>query len=225
MKSPKNILVIAPHMDDEVLGMGGTIARHVEHGDSVHVCFVAHRIYEGNFDKTANQREMGHAKEAQKVLGYTDARFLNLNDERLDVAIQDIIKPLESYIEEVKPQIVYSSFYGDNNQDHRAVFQAVRVAIRPFAKVAVHHWYLYETPSSTDQSPPIIEAAFMPNHYVNISNLLAKKIEAFKCYETEMRKPPHPRSVEAVTALSVKRGSEIGMLKAEAFMNMRSVWE
>jgi LmbE family N-acetylglucosaminyl deacetylase len=220
-----NVLVIAPHMDDETLGMGGTIARHVLAGDAVRVCVVAHRIYDGRFDAVVNEREKGHARNAANALGCASIDFLDLHDERLDTALQDIIKPLERVVARIAPDVVYSNFYGDNHQDHRAVFQAVRVAIRPSASTRVREWRLYETPSSTDQSPPIPESAFLPNHYVDISNTIVNKIEAFKCYETEMRQSPHPRSLASIEALAVKRGSEVGFLKAEAFMTMRSLWK
>lgn len=223
--SNNTVLVVAPHMDDETLGMGGTIARHSASGDTVHVCFVAHRIYQGRFTEDANKREIEHALLAKEKLGYSQAEFLNLNDERLDVALQDVIKPIEKYIEKINPDIVYSNFYGDNNQDHRAVFQAMRVAIRPYAKAKVKEWYLYEAPSSTDQSPPIAEASFLPNYYVNIESTFNDKVKALECYETEIREFPNPRSPEALEVLAKKRGSETGMQKAEAFMTMRRYWE
>ncbi len=219
-----NILVISPHMDDEVLGMGATIARHVHSGHKVYVCFIAHRVYNRKYDREKNQKEVQHALDVKKILGYEESEFFNLNDERLDVAIQDILSPLEKYIENIKPDIVYSNFYGDNHQDHRAVFQAVRVAIRPSAKVTPKKWLLYETPSSTEQSPPIIEGAFMPNQYVDVSDFINKKIDAYHCYETEKRDYPHPRSEEALRILTQKRGVEIGFEYAEAFMIMRDKW-
>ena len=219
-----NVLVIAPHMDDEVLGCGGTIARHVESGDNVFVCFIAHRVYNHQFNDERNEVEKKHANRAKEVLGYKEPVFLGLNDERLDACIQDIIIPLEDSISNIKPDIVYSPFYGDNNQDHRAVFQAVRVAIRASAKVTPQKWLLYETPSSTDQSPPIIEGFFMPNYYVDISRYVDVKIEAFRCYETERRVCPHPRSEKALKVQAQKRGVEIGFKYAEAFMIMRDKW-
>jgi LmbE family N-acetylglucosaminyl deacetylase len=219
------ILIVSPHMDDEVIGCGGTIARHVHAGHKVYVCFIAHRIYERKYDKIRNQREVQHALDAKKILGYKESEFFNLNDERLDVAIQDILSPLEKYIENIKPDIVYSPFYGDNHQDHRAVFQAVRVAIRPSVKATPRKWLLYETPSSTDQSPPIMESAFMPNHYVNVTEYIDKKVKACNCHETEKRDYPHPRSEEALRILAQKRGVEIGFEYAEAFMVMRDKWE
>ncbi len=220
-----NILVISPHMDDEVLGMGATIAKHVHVGHEVYVCFIAHRVYTRKYDKEINLREVQHALDAKKILGYKESEFFNLNDERLDVAIQDILNPLEKYVEKIKPEIVYSNFFGDNHQDHRAVFQAVRVAIRPSARITPKTWMLYETPSSTDQSPHIMESTFMPNHYVDIAEYIDKKITAYKCYETEKRNYPHSRSEEALKIIAQKRGVEIGFKYAEAFMIMRDKWE
>jgi LmbE family N-acetylglucosaminyl deacetylase len=222
--SPKKVLVIAPHMDDEVLGMGATISKHVHSGHEVYVCFIAHRVYKRKYDKKRNQKEVKDALDAQKVLGYKESEFFNLNDERLDAAIQDILIPLEKYVEKVKPEIVYSNFYGDNHQDHRAVFQAVRIAIRPSAGVTPTKWFLYETPSSTEQSPPIIEGTFMPNYYVDVEGFLETKLKAYNCYETEKRELPNSRAPEALKALAVKRGVEAGLKCAEAFMLMRDKW-
>lgn len=218
------ILVIASHMDDEALGCGGAIARHVSEGDKVYVCFVAHRIYNHRFDKAKNDVEKGHAMRAKKVLGYKGSVFLGLNDERLDASVQDIIIPLEKYLLKVKPGIVYCPFYGDNNQDHRAVFDAVRVAARPSATPFMKRLLMYEVPSSTEQSPPLRSNAFLPNHYVDISRFITRKLKAIACYGTEKRPFPHPRSVKAVTILAQKRGIEIGFRYAEAFMILRDKW-
>ena len=219
------ILVIAPHMDDEVLGMGGTIARHVSEGDEVYVCFVAHRIYDHKFDEEKNKVEFQSALKTKEVLGYKEAEFLNLNDERLDACIQDIFIPLEAYINKIKPEIVYVCHKGDNHQDHRAVFQAVMVALRPFANENIKKILCYEVPSSTEQSPPFNEYAFLPNFYVDIEKYLKTKIEALQCYQTEKRDFPHPRSDKGVEILAMKRGSEIGFKSAEAFIIIRDKWE
>ncbi len=220
-----NILIIAPHMDDEVLGCGGTIARHVENKDKLFVCFIAHRIYSHKFDKKKNETEKSHAIKARKVLGYKESVFFELNDERLDAAIQDIIIPLEKYVLKIKPGIVYCPFQSDNNQDHRAVFDAARVVLRPVATPFVKKVFMYEVPSSTDQSPHLAENIFLPNYYVDTTKYIDKKIEAFRCYETEKRAYPHPRSEEALKVLAQKRGTEIGFKCAEAFMIIREKWE
>lgn len=219
------VLVIAPHMDDEVLGMGGTIARHVAEGDEVYVCFVAHRIYERKYDEEKNRVEIQCALKAKEVLGYKEAEFFNLNDERLDACIQDILIPLEAYINKVKPDIVYVNHRGDNHQDHKAVFQAAMVALRPSATPGIKKILCYEVPSSTEQSPPFSDLAFMPNRYVNIERYLKAKVNALHCYQTEKREFPHPRSDKGLEILAMKRGSEIGFKAAEAFVIIRSKME
>lgn len=220
-----NILVIAPHMDDEVLGCGGTIAKHVKEGDNLFVSFMAHRIYNHRFDKKKNDLEKRHALKAAKALGYRDSVFFDLADERLDACIQDIIAPLEKYAAKIRPGIVYLPFQRDNNQDHRAVFDAARVVLRPVATAYIKDIYMYEVPSSTDQSPPLPEYAFLPNYYVDITKHIDTKLEAFRCYETEKRTYPHPRSEEALKVLAQKRGTEAGFKYAEAFMVLRRRWE
>ncbi|MFH0861121.1 MAG: PIG-L deacetylase family protein [Candidatus Altiarchaeota archaeon] len=218
------ILVIAPHMDDEVLGMGGTIARHVSEEDEVYVCFIAHRIYDHKFNDEKNKIEVQCALKAKKVLGYKEAEFFNLNDERLDVSIQDILIPLEQYVNKIKPETVYVTHRGDNHQDHRAVFQAAMIALRPFANLGIKKILSYETPSSTEQSPNLSELAFLPNFYINIEKYLETKIKALRCYQTEKRDFPHPRSDKSVEILAIKRGTEVGFKAAEAFVVIRDKW-
>ncbi len=220
----KKVLVVSPHMDDEVLGVGGTIAKHVDRGDEVYVCIVAYRVYNRRYNEKINAEEQKATKRAKEVLGYKNVAFFNLPDERLDGCIQDILIPLEEYYNTVKPDILYTNFYGDNNQDHRAAFSAVRVVMRASAAYKVSKVLMYEVPSSTDQSPPIKEASFNPNFYVNIGNYWQKKVEAFRCYTREKKEMPHPRSEEALRALAVRRGVEAGFPLAEGFIILRDEW-
>lgn len=219
------VLVIAPHMDDEVLGMGGTIAKHVSGEDEVYVCFVAHRVYRHKYDEAENRAEIQCALRAKEVLEYKEAEFLNLHDERLDVCIQDVIIPLEAYVSKIKPEVVYINHGGDNHQDHKAVFQAGMVALRPSINLGIKRILCYEVPSSTEQSPPFSEFAFLPNYYINIEKFLEAKIKALKCYQREARDFPNPRSLEGVRILAKKRGMEIGFGAAEAFVIVRDKWE
>lgn len=212
-------------MDDEVLGCGGVIARHKAQKDEVNVIFIAHRIYNHRFDKKKSDTEEAGALKAKFVLGYDKAVFMALDDERLDACLQDIIVPLEKYVEELRPQIAYIPFRGDNNQDHRAVFDAARVVLRPLASPFIKTICMYEVSSSTEQSPPLQESAFLPNYYVDIEGHINKKIKALSCYATEKRDYPHPRSKKAVKILAQKRGLETGFKFAEAFMIIRSKWE
>ncbi len=217
------VLVIAPHMDDEVLGMGGTIARHGFEGDEVYVCFVAHRIYGHKYDEEKNRLEIQCALRAKEVLGYKAAEFLNLNDERLDACIQDIVIPLEAYVSKIKPETIYVCHRGDIHQDHKAVFQAAMVVLRPLANANIKRILSYEVPSSTEQSPPFTDHAFLPNYYVNIEQYLKTKIDAFSCYQTEKKEFPNPRSLEGIRIYAKKRGTEVGFSAAEAFVLIREL--
>ena len=216
-----NVLVIAAHMDDEVLGVGGTIAKHVDAGDRVHVVFVAHRVYGHSFDEARNRQEENCALGARDVLGYEGCDFLRLPDERLDVAVQDIIVPLESRVQRLEPEIVYLNHFGDANQDHRAVFAAALVCVRVTAAPFIRRLLCYETPSSTEQAPSLQHWAFLPNCFVDIARFIDRKIEAIERYKTERRDFPHPRSIQAVRLLAARRGIEAGFHAAEAFTILR----
>lgn len=215
------VLVIAPHLDDEVLGCGGAIRKHVVCGNTVNVCFVAHRVYNHVYDEAKMAVELAHAESVWKQLGYNEFELLNLPDERLDRCLQDIIIPLEEYVYKFKPQIVYSPFVFDNNHDHRAVAQAVQVVLRPTASSFVRRWLMYETPSSTEQAPNVGQPVFQPTFYLDISSFLDDKIKVLQLYETEFREYPHPRSPDGIRAMAMKRGMEAGLAFSEAFMLVR----
>ena len=218
------VLVISAHMDDEVLGMGGTIAKHVAAGDEVTVCVACKRAYNHQYDPQIVEEEKTAARRAAEVLGYKDLRFLDLRDELLDDRLSDVIVPLEDCVLKVMPSVVYTHHRGDSNQDHRAVFQASMIACRSVSQHKVSRLLSYEVPSSTDQSPPFPEYAFQPNYYVNIDGVLDRKIDAMKIYTRELRQFPHPRSTQGVEVLAQKRGIEVGFRAAEAFVLVRDEW-
>jgi LmbE family N-acetylglucosaminyl deacetylase len=220
----KRILVIASHMDDEVLGVGGTLAKHVESGDLVTVCVVCKRAYNHIFDPTLIAEEEAATLRAAATLGYSDVRFLRLRDELLDERLLDVIVPIEDCVADTAPDVVYTHHRGDSNQDHRSVFSASMIACRSIARHRVPRLVCYEVLSSTDIAPPFPEFAFQPNFAVNIQPFLAKKIEAMKFYEREGRAFPHPRSAKGIEVLAAKRGMEFGFEAAEAFMVVRDMW-
>lgn len=219
-----NVLVISAHMDDEVLGAGGAIARHVAEGHSVTVVIACKRAYNHEFDRRLVEEEKEAARQAAKILGYHDVRFLDLRDELLDERLLDVIVPLEECVGDVKPSVVYAPHRGDSNQDHRAVFQASMIACRPLAPHRVRRVLSYEVPSATDQAPPFPEYAFQPNYYVDISGVVDRKVQAMRAYARELREFPHPRSAKGIEVLAQKRGMEIGLAAAEAFMLVRDIW-
>jgi LmbE family N-acetylglucosaminyl deacetylase len=218
------VLVIAAHMDDEVLGPGGAIVRHVERGDEVVAAIVAKRAYDHQFVEAEIERERQDCRAAGRILGLREVRFLELRDELLDERLRDVIVPIEEQILDVRPEVVYTHHRGDVNQDHRAVFHATIVACRPYARHRVRNLLCYEVPSSTDQAPPLPEYAFQPNVYVDVSSALRRKQEAMEQYRRELREFPHPRSIKGIEVTAQKRGMEIGLAAAEAFVQLRDIW-
>lgn len=212
------ILVVAAHLDDEILGCGGTILKHIENGDDVFVCIVT-KGYEPNWGKEDMKREIKEAEEVDKIMGIKKRIYCSFPAVKLNtIAHGEINKKITDIVEKVNPKIIYTHFEDDINKDHHFVFNAVMVATRPIKrKIKV---VCFETMSSTEWN----YKAFIPNLYVNIEKFIDKKIEAFSRYSAEVKKYPHPRSKEGIRIWAKKRGIEVCLEYAEAFMIIRSFW-
>lgn len=220
----KTVLVVAAHSDDEALGCGGTIARHVAEGDSVYAVFIADGV---SSRVVANDDELGirnqAAESARQILGITRNYFLGLPDNRLDsLPLIDVIQPLERIISEVGPQIIYTHHHGDLNVDHRVTHQAVMTACRPTPGSSVKEIYTFQVLSSTEWNTPGI-STFAANSIVDITNYLSVKEAALQAYAVEMRPYPHSRSIENVMALARYTGAINGLMAAEAFVQIRAI--
>ena len=221
----KQVLVIAAHPDDETYGVGGTIARHVQNGDSVTVLIMTDGV-------TARHNVLEPQKEAARmaceVLGVESVHFADLPDQQLDVTpLTEVIEPILGLVREIQPQVVYTHHRGDANQDHRRLFEATLVAVRPFGNNPVEQVFCYEVASSTEWGPSFIEWAFLPNVFVDIEPFVEQKQAAIEAYRTthqsEVKPYPHPRAPEAMEIYNKQRGISVGMESAEAFMLMRQL--
>lgn len=95
------------------------------------------------------------------------------------------------------------------------------VALRPIENPQLKEIYMYETLSETEWNIPTVDNVFIPNCYNDITDFIALKKHAMECFESQLREFPHPRSLEAIEALSRLRGSTIGVANAESFMLIR----
>lgn len=214
--SKMNILIFAPHNDDEILGVGGTMRKYIEEGHDVYVC----EITSGKMYKTLQNE----ACQAHQYLGVKATYFLNLPVGELKImkpyevnaAIDDIIK-------KVKPEIVYLPFIGDMHLDHREVTEAAMVALRPIGDYSVREIYMYETLSETGWNIPCNDRSFNPNVWVDITSTINTKVESMGFYKSQLIEYPHPRSIEAIKALAMYRGTTIGVKYAESFMLVRKI--
>ena len=213
----KRVLVVAAHPDDELLGVGGTVAKHVHEGDEVYSVIVC----EG--ESLRYKKNMGQSvaiSEAADILGVKNVFRLGFPDQKLDTyTLVDIITPLEDISKEIKPNIIYCQFGGDVNRDHRILFEAASVAFRPLDPW-IEDLFAFYTVSSTEWAFP---RTFVPDTWIDISNELDQKIKAFECYHSEMRKYPHPRSSDALRYAAHFYGNQCSMDAAEVFMTIRRV--
>ncbi len=211
------ILVIGAHPDDETMGVGGTIAKMVADGATAELCIVT-AGYEPLITKEEFALRRKEAIKASQILGFSEVHFLELPAVKLDtipkVQLNDLLQQL---INKVKPDIVYTTSQTDINMDHRIVHEATMVATRPRPGNTVKRLLTYELPSSTEWGSMMLDTPFTPNVFFDISSTLEKKLEAMAAYELEVKKFPHPRSLENIEALARNRGTMVGMEAAEAF--------
>jgi LmbE family N-acetylglucosaminyl deacetylase len=224
-KMGKQVLVIAAHPDDEILGIGGTIARHISQGDRIVIAFIADSGTARYEDETINLVKSCAIAAASKLgIAATDLRFAGLADQILDtLPIIKITQWIESVVQEVQPQIIYTHHRGDINRDHQIVHEATLTATRPYSTSFLERILCYETPSATEWAGPYIENYFVPNVYVDITEHLEIKLRAMSAYSTELRPSPHPRSLEALRIRAAYWGSIIGVGAAEPLTLVREI--
>jgi LmbE family N-acetylglucosaminyl deacetylase len=223
----RNVLVVAAHPDDEVLGCGGTIARHVAEGDHVDVVFFTDGVG-ARFaaESSASQAEQlvrnESARRAAEIFGIAPPACFGFPDNRLDgIDLLDLVKAVERISERCRPSIVYTHWAGDLNVDHRMVYRSVITAFRPIEGTTVTSIRSFEIPSSTEWGDKSVTPAFQPNLFVAIDRFMDVKRRALEVYAQELRPFPHPRSYEALDALARWRGAESGLKAAEAFVTIR----
>lgn len=217
----QRVLVIAPHPDDEILGVGGAIAKHAAAGDQVTVLTVSGHM-PPLYPAETYQRTLAEAARAHALVGVHASRFLDIPATTLGtVPVHVMNGRLGDVVREVAPDVVLVP-YPDRHVDHRVVFESAMVATRPVgAGAAIRLVAAYETLSETHWNAPHIEPNFTPNWVVDITATYDTKLAALRCYESQIPAFPHPRSVEAVMALATFRGTQAGFAHGEALHIVR----
>jgi N-acetylglucosamine malate deacetylase 1 len=217
------VLVVAPHPDDEVLGAGGTIARLSDAGAEVVVGIVT-KGAPPLFAEAAVEEVRGEAQAAHAHLGVARTVFLSQPAARLDeVPHHRLNQALAELVREVAPDTLLLPFVGDIHLDHQLIFLSGLVAARPLGIGFPRRILCYETMSETNWNAPLISPTFAPNVFVDISAQLERKLEAMSLYRSQQRDFPHERSLAALRALAMLRGSTVHRAAAEAFMLVRQV--
>ena len=223
--SDQTVLIVVAHPDDEVLGCGGTLAKHAKNGDSVHVAILAEGITSRDDMRDRAKRQVAIeelrdcANKANAIIGARSVEFYDFPDNRMDtITLLDVVKQIENLIEKYTPKYIYTHWVGDVNIDHRVIHNAVNVACRPQPGNSVERLLYFETASSTECQPPGSQPDFLPNWFCNIEDTLSPKLSALKTYHGEMRDWPHSRSIQSIEHQAAWRGSSVGVKAAEAFM-------
>jgi len=226
----EKVLVVVAHPDDEVLGMGGTIAKLTEAGKEVNVLIVTDGCTAQYRDKPNLMQILEEKKKqtrnAMEILGVKSVIYGDLFDMKLDVTAHiEINQIIEKAINDLQPDAVFTHFWGDVNLDHRRIYESVLVAVRPVYGQIVKELYCFEVPSSTEWNVQQVITVFLPNVYVDISNVKDRKYAAFAEYHQELREYPHPRSIEYLKRRDELHGLECGIGAAERFMLLRRIVE
>lgn len=223
LEAIRTALILAPHPDDEVLGCGGTIARLTQAGAAVHVGIVT-RADGLAFPADTVAVGRREAAAAHRLLGVAQTHYLDQPvglDQVSDATLNRVIGAL---VEELAPDTLFVPFLGDVHVDHQRTFQSAMVAARPRGRAVPARIVAYETLSETNWYAPGITPAFTPNTYVDISETIEVKLQAFTCFTSQMRAFPDERSTTAICALATMRGATVFREAAEAFMVVRQVW-
>ena len=221
-----NVLVVAAHPDDEVLGCGGTLARHRDRGDKIAWLIVTRVTTEAGFTE---QRVASRAEEiktiAQRLGGarvfQLDYPTMSLHSGSLPALVPDVSRVFNEF----QPECVYVMNRSDAHTDHGICFRAVASCTKSFRYPFLKRVLMYECLSETEFALPLPENVFLPNYYVDISAYLEEKCSLMEVYASELGEHPFPRSLDNIKALAHLRGAVAGVAYAEAFQLLKYVWD
>lgn len=213
------VLCISAHPDDEVIGAGGTLLRHVAEGDEVYWCVVT-QGYTPQWPQAVLEKARAQVHQVREFLGMREVFLLGFPTVRLNtVPYAELTSALQRVVDQVRPEVVYTTPGGDVNLDHRIVYEATLVATRPLPGTSVRRVLCYEIGPTARYGMQELK----PSVFVDVTPYLDGKIAAMALYETELREPPHPRSLEGLRLISRERGLSVGVNAAEAFHLVREV--
>lgn len=217
------VLVLAPHPDDEVIGVGGTIAKRVKSGDEVYVCIVT-KALESMFSKADIEQTRKECRNADELLGVKETIFLDFPAVMLEtVPRYELNGRITELIQEIRPDEVYIPHRGDMQIDHQIVVDAAMVALRPKYEHVVKRIYSYETLSETGWNVPNVVNEFIPTVYEDITDTIDEKLNAMSIFQSQLSAFPAARSIKAIEALSQYRGATVNVDSAEAFCLIREM--
>ncbi len=214
-------LIVAAHPDDEILGFGGSGLSLTQKGEKVIPLILCGDV-NARGKRPENKVLKENISEAFKIVGFSNPIFGNFENLKMNLVPHlELVKFIEKFILELRPNKIFTHHPNDLNNDHKQVSNACMAASRIFQRKnevsPINGIYLMEILSSSEWAYDINNNIFSPNIFIDIKDTIHKKIEALSCYKDVMRASPHPRSKEVILAHSKYRGTQSGFEYAEAF--------
>ncbi|HEU4609736.1 MAG TPA: PIG-L deacetylase family protein [Chitinophagaceae bacterium] len=218
------IIVISAHPDDEVLGVGGTLLKHVSKGDEVYWLIVTNLFESQGFSPERIAARQSEIEKVATMLGVKKTFKLDYPTMSLTSgSLLKLVPDISAIFQEIKPEIIYCLNRSDAHSDHRVLFDATVACTKSFRYPYIKQVLMYECISETEFAPALPEKAFIPNYFVDISAFIEQKLEIMKVYASELGDHPFPRSLENIRALAHFRGASVGVAYAEAFQLLKFI--
>ena len=219
------VLVVAPHPDDETLGCGGTLLKHKMQGDKIIWLIMTDVRQEEGFSENFIRTRDEEIDAVGKLYQFDHIYRLALPATKLDILpLGQIVQKVSSIIKAESPDLIYLPYPGDVHSDHKIVFDSLAACTKSFRYPSIKKVLCYETLSETDFGINPDHNGFTPNFFVNIEEVIEKKIQIMKVFQSEMGIFPFPRSEQAIRALAMLRGVVCGSLAAESFIIVKEIW-
>ena len=199
------ILAIGAHADDVELGIGGSICKYTSEGHDVTILLITHSEYSDFTGKIIRSKETAwqEAKDAAIIMGVKDVRCLNYETKRVTYNV-DLIEDINREISEINPDIIYTHWDGDINQDHSAISQATIVAGRNIPRILMYRSNWYKSYKH-----------FENNFYIDITGFIDKKIQAINAHKSETSRRG-PEWSDFFKNQCRNNGQEVGVKYAES---------
>lgn len=212
------ILVVSAHPDDEIIGTGGALLKHIAAGDEVCWLIITDVLLTHGFDEKVIKKRTEEIDRVCEGVGFS--RVVKFQYPTMTLSSESVIEMvprISALMNDFKPEIIYTMNRSDAHSDHRVIFDAVMACTKSFRHPYLRKVLMYETISETEFAPALAEKAFVPNYFVDITDFFRKKVELATIYESEFGEHPFPRSVRNLEALATFRGASCGVEYAEAF--------
>jgi LmbE family N-acetylglucosaminyl deacetylase len=218
------VIVISAHPDDETLGAGGTLLKHISEGDDINWLIVTDVFEEQGFSKQRVISRKLEIEKVTKIYGFSNVFKLGYPTMKLnDTILHELIGQISKIFQDLKPEIIYVMNRSDAHSDHRIVFDAVMSCTKSFRYPYIKKVLMYECLSETEFAPILPERVFQPNYFVDISNFIEKKVEIMNIFDSELGEHPFPRSIKNIEALAIYRGASVGVKFAESFQLIKFI--